>query len=101
MAEVNIMNGDFSEAYWRNLHHKATIAAMTAMLGNPTTFDQLEADDRYKKIGDKPKVIAIASLIYADELVEKLRESDEAHGWTEENINEELLMKQYHAAGGK
>ena len=54
---------------------QAAIAAMQGMISNPQTFEQLNHDDGYKAIrgGDKSQIVAIASVMYADALVEELK----------------------------
>ena len=60
---------------WQHYRIQAAIAAMQGMLANPQTFEQLEHDERYKDIrgGDKLQIVAIASVMYADALIEELK----------------------------
>ena len=60
---------------WEQIHIQAAIAAMQGMIANPQTFEQLDHDKGYKEIrgGDKSQIIAIASVMYADALIEELQ----------------------------
>lgn len=61
--------------YWKTLRTQAAIAAMQGMLSNPDTFNQYANNKAYgKKIGSIEKVIALASVMYADALIEQLKE---------------------------
>lgn len=58
-----------------HLFHTAEDAAMQGMIANTQTFEQLDHDKGYKEVcgGDKSQIIAIAAVMYADALVEKLK----------------------------
>lgn len=60
---------------WQHYRIRAAIAAMQGMIANPQTFEQLAHDKGYKEIcgGDKSQIIAIASVMYANALIEKLK----------------------------
>ncbi len=67
---------DFSNTIdWEQVRIQIAIAAMQGMIANPQTFEQLVHDKGYKEIrgGDKSQIIAIASVMYADALIEELK----------------------------
>lgn len=70
-----------SEIDWQQVRIQATIAAMQGMLANPQTFEQIDHDEGYKEVcgGDKTKIVAKASVMYADALVEELKRSDDVY----------------------
>ena len=66
---------------WQQAHIKAAIAAMQGMLANPQTFEQIDHDKGYKEVcdGDKTKIVARASVMYADALTAELKRSDDVY----------------------
>ena len=52
---------------------------MQGMIANPQTFEQIEHDKGYKEVcgGDKTKIVAIASVMYADALILELKKGGE------------------------
>lgn len=60
---------------WQQVRIDAAIAAMQGMLTNPQTFEQIDHDEGYKEVcgGDKTKIVAKTSVIYADALVAELQ----------------------------
>lgn len=60
---------------WQQARIQASIAAMQGMIANPQTFEQLDHDKGYQEIrdGDKSQIVAIASVMYADALIEELK----------------------------
>ena len=66
------------KAYWQQYRTQASIAAMQGMLANPQTFEQIDHDERYKEIrgDDKVQLVAMASVMYADVLIEELQKKE-------------------------
>lgn len=64
---------------WQQVRIQAAITAMNGMISNPQTFEQLDHDDGYKAIrgGDKSQIVAIASVMYADALIEELQKKQD------------------------
>lgn len=60
---------------WQQVRIQAAIAAMQGMLANPQTFEQIDNDEGYKEVcgGDKTKIVARVSVMYADALVAELQ----------------------------
>lgn len=54
---------------------------MQGMIANPQTFEQIDHDEGYKEVccGDKTKIVAIASVMYANAFVEELKRSDDVY----------------------
>lgn len=69
------------DAYWQQARIQAAIAAMQGMLANPQTFEQIDHDKGYKEVcdGDKTKIVARASVMYADALTAELKRSDDVY----------------------
>jgi hypothetical protein len=63
----------YNEAF-NSLRNQAAIAAMQGILSNSYAFKQYATNEEYKKIGDVTKVIALSSCMYADALIDKLKE---------------------------
>jgi len=73
---------DFSNTIdWEQVYIQAAIAAMQGMLANPQTFEQIDHDEGYKEVcgGDKLKIVAKASVMYADALVAELKHCDDVY----------------------
>lgn len=82
--DLNVVDDMMSEQekwYWKDKHIQAAIAAMQGMLANPQTFEQIDHDERYKEVcsGDKTKIVAKSSVMYADALVAELKRSDDVY----------------------
>jgi len=77
--EVASMNKEIE--YWQQARIQAAIAAMQGMLANPQTFEQIDHDKGYKEVcdGDKTKIVARASVMYADALVAEIKRSEDVY----------------------
>jgi len=66
---------------WQHYRIQAAIAAMQGMLANPQTFEQIDHDKGYKEVcdGDKTKIVARASVMYADALVAEIKHSEDVY----------------------
>ena len=81
LADLNIEVGTAITIDWEQVRIQAAIAAMQGMLANPQTFEQIDHDKGYKEVcdGDKTKIVARASVMYADALVAELKRSDDVY----------------------
>ena len=81
LADFNIEVGTAITIDWEQVRIQAAIAAMQGMLANPQTFEQIDHDKGYKEVcdGDKTKIVARASVMYADALVAELKRSDDVY----------------------
>jgi hypothetical protein len=84
--EVNALRQEVADMnkereYWQHYRIQAAIAAMQGMLANPQTFEQIDHDKGYKEVcdGDKTKIVARASVMYADALTAELKRSDDVY----------------------
>lgn len=70
-----------AEPDWQHYRIQAAIAAMQGMLANPQTFEQIDHDKGYKEVcdGDKTKIVARASVMYAYALTAELKRSDDVY----------------------
>ena len=76
VAEINK-----EREYWQQVHIQAAVAAMQGMLANPQTFEQIDHYKGYKEVcdGDKTKIVARASVMYADALVAEIKRSEDVY----------------------
>ena len=81
LADFNIEVGTAMTIDWEQVRIQAAIAAMQGMLANPQTFEQIDHDKGYKEVcdGDKTKIVARASVMYADALTAELKRSDDVY----------------------
>jgi len=70
-----------NETDWQHYRIQAAIAAMQGMIANPQTFEQLDYDKGYQEIrgGDKSQIVAIASVMYAEALIEELKRKNDVY----------------------
>lgn len=57
----------------RELRERYAGIAMGAIISNSDTFGQIESDPEYRKFGNNFELIARASVIYANALIEELK----------------------------
>lgn len=62
------------EPNWMEKFMEFANTAMSAIIANPNTALQIISDKRYAEIGNTEKVVALASMMYAEEMVNKLKE---------------------------
>ena len=79
MGEIELIEGNEPDRQQTRI--QASIAAMQGMLANPQTFEQIDHDEGYKEVfcGDKTKIVAKASVMYADALIAELKRSDDVY----------------------
>ena len=71
--KAHIVHQENEELYWERLRHQAALAAMSATMHNTIFAAELRKADN-NGIGDMSKIVTKAAVIYADALIEKLKE---------------------------
>lgn len=71
--EMKEMEQMYIQHDWEALRNQAAIAAMQGMLSNTDTINQYANDEAYKNLGSITDVVAKASVMYADALIEEIK----------------------------